>query len=97
MTFDKKTSKVFLAIISSIESLKKYEPEKHAPLDMFISRILSREYQYEKDIIDDFIGFIDIFFIEQAVDQRIWNHHQEAQRPHLSLYGRDRNNENISI
>ena len=41
--------------------------------------------------------FIDIFFIEQAVDQRIWNHHQEAQRPHLSLYGRDRNNENISI
>lgn len=95
-TFVKQESIVFWAIQASIDFLTEKEPNKIKVLKEFSSRVSQRDYRSETEMIDDFIGFLDIFFIDQISDQREYALYDQWNRPCLSLYARDRNFENVT-
>ncbi|MBP9780281.1 hypothetical protein KBD33_06745 [Candidatus Gracilibacteria bacterium] len=91
----KEKSVIFCAIQSSMTYLSEILPQKGKYLESFASRISLNTYSSETEMIDDFIAFLDIFFIEPVVDQREYGTHTEDKYPHLSLYGREKNYENL--
>ncbi len=66
----KEKSVIFCAIQSSMTYLSEILPQKGKYLESFASRISLNTYSSETEMIDDFIAFLDIFFIEPVVDQR---------------------------
>jgi hypothetical protein len=86
---------VYSAIQKSIYILSEKEPDKIPILKEFLSRISQRDYQDVDEMIDDFIGFLDIFFIDQIADQRKFLQYTEDHHPCISPYARDRNFENV--
>lgn len=86
---------IFGAILASIVYLSHIVPDKKKYLESFESRISQNIYQNDNEMIDDFIAFLDIFFIDQISDQRDCMINAAKKYPHLSVYARDRNFENL--
>ena len=90
------STKQFQAILASLEILCHDFPWMTTVIQVYKKSLFERKFDNQSQLINNFIGWLDIFFINQMVDERIFSKLKQFHRTPLSTYGRDKNIENIS-
>lgn len=80
-------------IITNLSLLQNMFPEKEKIIRAYHRYFLEQKFTQDMQMIDHFIGFLDMHFIDQIADQITFSS-QKIQH-FLSLYGRDRNKKNL--